>query len=202
MEEEIAARWWGKKDWGEAQLDPFIAPAPCWGQSYVTLATRVDPQLISGGLGVYTCGEKVNVTSCPPHRTRVDPRFHTQQPTSGSVTDIVWLSRALVGSLYIMINIPTYSRGDRRRLPRTSTGHIASHTWLAASDSVAHDTPARAFSCCASSTYISPKSRLRVYIRVTNLSRGVHGQGGGKSTSDGYDSRCSYFRRWISGSVG
>ena len=33
-------------------------------------------------------------------------------------------------------------------------------------------------------------------------SRGVHGQGGGKSTSDGYDSRCSYFRRWISGSVG
>jgi hypothetical protein len=33
--------------------------------------------------------------------------------------------------------------------------------------------------------------------------RGVHGQGGGKSTSAGYDSRtrCYYFRRWISGSV-
>ena len=51
---------------------------------------------------------------------------------------------------------------------------------------------------CLAAAMADGAIRKRIYLSR----RGVHGQGGGKSTSDGYDSRCSYFRRWISGSVG
>jgi len=45
----------------------------------------------------------------------------------------------------------------------------------------------------------SPRGpRVYLWPGLSLSPRGVHGQGGGKSTSDGYDSRCSYFRRWIS----